>query len=142
MNNWIVLLPPIIFVIAVVLSICEIFRTCNKKGVSNEHAKLIIVLASLVMASPFILVFFALVFCVCAYCLCVNPPSTRLAYILGEIAGEISVPFFLIVHSVVGTWLATKLHYIFKNPWAALVAYIFPPIAIIAALLPRRNVED
>lgn len=52
--------------------------------------------------------------------------------------------FFVVsvVNSVVGVWLAAILDNIFKNSWAALVAYIFPPIAIIAALLPRRNVED
>lgn len=49
---------------------------------------------------------------------------------------------FRVVNSVVGVWLAALIRNIFKNPWAALVAYIFPPIAIIAALLPRRNVED
>lgn len=140
-QDWLVLLSAttlIIFIIAVVLSICKIFRTCNQKSVSNEHTKLIIVLASLVMASPVIfpVIFLvcSIVFYSCAYCLCEDPQPVRLATLyLARIVGKISIPAFLIVHSVVGTRLAAKLHYIFKNPWAALIAYIFPPVAIIAA---------
>lgn len=125
MNDWIVLLP-IIHLIAVILSIWEIFGTC-KGRCSGKNRGSIVVLSLLVM---FVIAYPALAF--------VEPTQTE-DHVAKSAA--ISSPFFHLAHSILRTWLATKLHNVFKNPWAALIAYIFPPVAIIAALFFAKNTE-